>query len=139
MQFLDCIAKIKDSISLSTDDMSIILLSITIPFAIYFEEKLKSKINKGIIFISSHLNYEEFYKRENYFKWHNLSEEEQVRFFVKLEIKDDQPFLRPRSGEENELLRNRQKEIRKLSKVVKFLSIGKYVITVAVIVILLFN
>lgn len=138
MQFLNCIAKIKDSISLSADDMGIIILSIAIPFAMYFEEKLKNRINKCVVFISSYLNYEKFYERDNYFKWHNLSETAQVKFFEDLKIEDNQPFLRTRSGEENELIRNRQKEIRKLSGVVKFLSVGKYVISIAVIIILIF-
>ena len=137
MKFFECFAQLKDSISLSTYDMSVILLSIAIPFAMYFEEKLKSKISRGVIFISSHLNYEEFYERENYFKWHNLGEKEQVNFFAKLEIKDNQPFLRPRSGEENGLLRQRQKEIRKLSKIVELLSVGKYLISIAVVIILI--
>lgn len=121
------------------DDVSLVLLSIAIPFAMYFEEKLRNRINKSIAFIYSYLNYEKFYERNNYFKWHNLSEDEQVKFFADLKIEDNQPFLKTRSGEENELLRNRQKEIKKLSKVVKFLNIGKYAVSVAVVIILIFT
>ena len=139
----ECIATIRDLIAFNLSDVILILLSIIFPLLIIWEEKSRRKIDKFAFLIFNYLNKEELNKRDTYFQWLDSISSNgkgKIDFFTNIEIRDNNPLLLPdRSGDENNRIRNWQREIRKAARLLNVSSVGKYFIAIAVIIFLLFT
>ena len=133
---------IQNYTQISQGDIIIILLSIVFPLMIMLKEELGRKIDIFKAQIYRYINKAELNKSENYFRWLDLLTSDQkkmMKFLTEtLKVEDEDPLLLPgRSTGENERLKHWQTEIKKLFCIITVLNYGRFIIPIAIIILLL--
>jgi len=128
----------------SQSDIIVILLSIVFPLILMWKEKLDRRIDIFRAQIYRYINKAELNKSENYFMWLDLltsDPKKMIKFLTEtLKVEDTNSLLLPgRSENENIRLRHWQTEIKKLFWIITVLNYGKFVILIAIIILLLFT